>query len=449
MSILSRRQLQHIIEENSAFLSTSQTQKFVRMLNRNDATSLSYEWEIILLNLFSKLGVVEHEKSFGLGRKPDVYFRSANKYMFELIADVTTVSDIDQIKNNPFEYILDQFSNLAKKYNVAMSGFSFEVGGKNIGAYNNSKMMLNLPKKAAIPQYIKKTFTSLISSIKNNPLTPVTFEPESQGVKIKVTYNPKTQYIVGSHPSYKVPYSLTRNPLYNQMKDKAVQLKASEFDGIQGILLCDGSCEIFSLEGHSPTHFSQSQIVNNFFRRNTSVSFVLLFTVKETPFSSIAKQRRFFQITPFLNPVARHPVTHSFIPFLDEFYRLFPIPQRTPRNALYRFKSKNRNKGLSFYGGSSMTEREIKLSSRSIVELLAGKVDQRKFLEDHRLVPSKSHPDAPSFFLRQLTEGRMIKEVRIERCSDVDDDWIVLTFGEPDPAISPFKEGRSGGNTRD
>jgi hypothetical protein len=81
----------------------------------------------------------------------------------------------------------------------------------------------------------------------------------------------------------------------------------------------------------------------------------------------------------------------------------------------------------------------IYISSRALHELLAGRVSQKKFLEDRGLIPTKTHPDAKNIFELRLHEGRMIKKIGIEKSETQDDDWVIFEFGEPDPAISQFK----------
>jgi hypothetical protein len=43
-------------------------------------------------------------------------------------------------------------------------------------------------------------------------------------------------------------------------------------------------------------------------------------------------------------------------------------------------------------------------------------------------------------FLRNLDEGRLIARVEIEKGNPgEDDDWIIFTFGDADPAVSPYR----------
>jgi hypothetical protein len=82
---------------------------------------------------------------------------------------------------------------------------------------------------------------------------------------------------------------------------------------------------------------------------------------------------------------------------------------------------------------------EIKISSRALLALLAGTLDQKQFLQDHGFVKSDRRPDASPAFQHLLREGKMITDVTVERQKDKDDDWIAFRFGKPDAAISNYR----------
>ena len=48
-------------------------------------------------------------------------------------------------------------------------------------------------------------------------------------------------------------------------------------------------------------------------------------------------------------------------------------------------------------------------------------------------------PGWPNPFEKALAKGQMIKEIVIEPVGGKDDDQIIITFGEPDPAVAPFR----------
>ncbi|SRR6266568_829809 len=77
MALFSRRCLQRLIDENADFLSPEQLEEHMRRLNHVREEYLSTEWEIAILNCFSKLGNIKHEpKEYGGSRLLDLVFDS-------------------------------------------------------------------------------------------------------------------------------------------------------------------------------------------------------------------------------------------------------------------------------------------------------------------------------------------------------------------------------------
>ncbi len=81
-----------------------------------------------------------------------------------------------------------------------------------------------------------------------------------------------------------------------------------------------------------------------------------------------------------------------------------------------------------------MSDRTVKISSRTILELLAGRLDPTAFFKAYEF--EKFNP-----FSQQMSEGRLIADVRVEKSkvAEDDDEWLIFEFGEADPAISAFK----------
>ena len=89
-----------------------------------------------------------------------------------------------------------------------------------------------------------------------------------------------------------------------------------------------------------------------------------------------------------------------------------------------------------------MTDRSLKMSSRLLAELLAGK---RSIEEVHKLqrwrfkVDPQDNRATLNQFERWLDEGRLPISIKVEPDPDGTDDWVEFEFGEPDPAVSPFR----------
>ncbi len=79
--------------------------------------------------------------------------------------------------------------------------------------------------------------------------------------------------------------------------------------------------------------------------------------------------------------------------------------------------------------GSGSRER-IRVSARAVLQTLAGNLRFRE---------SWGYSIPVQVFQAQINEGRMIKSVQLERSEHDDDDWLVIEFDDPDPAVSPYR----------
>ena len=48
-------------------------------------------------------------------------------------------------------------------------------------------------------------------------------------------------------------------------------------------------------------------------------------------------------------------------------------------------------------------------------------VEQKKFLQDHGLIPTKTHPDAKNTFKIRLSQGSLIEGIQIEKSETEED----------------------------
>jgi len=80
------------------------------------------------------------------------------------------------------------------------------------------------------------------------------------------------------------------------------------------------------------------------------------------------------------------------------------------------------------HNGYRMTDASIKVSSRLVLEILAGKVSLDAVDSDWR-----------ELFSRKLSSGQMIEACSLVSGGDKDDDEVEFRFGQPDAAIGPFR----------
>ena len=76
---------------------------------------------------------------------------------------------------------------------------------------------------------------------------------------------------------------------------------------------------------------------------------------------------------------------------------------------------------------------KIQISTRELLDLLADKLDQKRFAENHKMGSNDN------IFKLYQSSGMMIKKAEVEHRPDEDDDWIMLEFSDNDPAVSRFR----------
>jgi len=436
MSIFSRRVVQRLINENRSFLSEAQVKEQVKKLNSGDCCSIATEWEVVILNALSKIGSVVYEKDFDGPSKPDVYFDSGDTTPF--VADVTTLSDKSYEKDNPVDYLYECIRKYFNKRGLFTKGLTVEVGSDRIGEYSDQKVKLSLPDKKDLPRFVKNKFSIIADSITKKPNQAFKSKIAEEGVAISITYNPHNEFFSGGYLSYTVPYSLKRNSIHNSLKSKADQLRKSKYKGVKGVFLCDGGCDALNNDFHGPTGYTKGDIIKKVFKSNKTISFVAVFTLEEEGYKPFQiTKKKYIKGTFYFNSIARYPVEPKLYHKLKTICNYFPVPESMPVNAINQMKFE-KNKGLSHLGGFSMGGDEIKISSRMVAELLAGVLDYKKFDERCKSLSHDGRNRIKEFFLRKLTQGKMIENISIEKCPDEDDDWVRFKFGKADVAISKF-----------
>ena len=451
MAIFSRRVVQRCIDEirKLNLLSDAKLNKLIQSeLNSSDpVTSIAFEWEVVILAALSKNCEIEYEKNFiDGGSSPDIFGKLPNGTCF--VADITTVSDRNAHKENPVDYFFHQVYEFLHQRGLSSKGINIRINGASIGEYGDRKVKLNLPPKGEIPKFIKNNLLAFATAISSNESEP--HQISMADGAITVSYNPRDIFSGGGYPSYTSIYSLTRNPIFNRLERKSTQLKKSGFSGITGIFLCDGACSSLNHNATGGSEISQNKIIEHFFRSNQRVSFVVTISPEErhSSFSFPMAQEKYSKLMLFANSNANHPVTQEIIEAVNVMAKHLPIPESMPFNAL-RYLEKNQNMGLSHYGGWSMRGDTIKISSRTLVEILAGHLSIEKFIEDHfrdlhdkfiadHFPDSSKEPQIYNFFKNKTLEGKTIEKIEVEKSSTEDDDWIIISFGKSDPAISPY-----------
>jgi hypothetical protein len=395
---------------------------------------LSTEWEQVIINAASKLGIVQHEPSLGGAAKPDLFLKS-NELAVEFIADIATVSDRGTRRKNPFESLEEEFRlYLRKRKLLAAGGFDLQVEPRSLSFYRGSteKPALKLPERKEWPQKIFNSgFREFLKNVQAQPDCFHKFDAIGPNTGVHFTYDPaKRGGFTGGHLICEISNVLDKNPLYYALKSKGDQLKATGYNGMKGIFICDGGCHTLSSTTSHFSSYNADEIVRHFFRQYDSVLFVVCFVVREHYTNSAHDRKQSVEAKLFLNPKWRID-TVPLTEILSKVHQLVPPPQSSPGNAMARLKSDRGMQGE--YCGRLTMSGSVKMSARMLLEVLSGNRTIAQFLQEYRMEPGHNP------FSRALAEGRLISKVIIERQPDKDDDCAIVEFGDPDPAIVPFR----------
>lgn len=445
MFIFSRRWLQGCINDLCEILEEEAVQKLVARLNRPGKGRLAAMWELVFLKGLSYGGRLRHEVPLTNGRQPDFEWTLVEDGQdICVVGDITTVSDAGLDAKNPVDHLSSEITRLARKYGLDPNHFRYEVRGGRVGEYRKSVMKLQLPEHPKLQHLIKVRVEPFFRDLSSASQPNAHFSHTDDCTDFSITYDQSQMFAGGGYTAYEVAASLTNNPIFNALKGKTAQLAGAPDDALRLIILCDADCSAMSREHISCEEFSARSIAEDFLRKSTSIDMVLLATVQNDGYGWLVPRRlvlKFDLITARPGALSARMTSSRFAAVraaLERAVSVFPIPKLEPINAVRRCAERGYGVGKR---GAYMSNRTIKISSRALLQLLAGDISQDEFLEAHGWKSDEAKPTFPSLFKQALEGGRMIKKVTVESASDDDDDWIEFDFAEPDPAISPFRMG--------
>jgi hypothetical protein len=463
MAIFGRRTTQRLIDETGPVVSKRQIRKLVDDLNAMPQTqTLSPDWELILLNVFSKIGRVKHEESLGGPTKPDLFFECTEHPQVSFVADIRTVSDKGFKAANPFGLLFDELMRLVQKRGLRPLSFRLDAEGnyraiqkgqfyidpedetQTILYRGGIKTKLKLPGAAKFSEIVfDQKFDQFLSDIETSPEIRRTLHVKGQleDIDLTISYDPNQMFAGGGHLEYRRINHLTQNPLYQALEDKSAQVIDSKFEGTLGIIICDGGFTPFHSLPHFSTH-SVEEVISYFLTHNPRISFVLTFILKKESQRAGAP----IQIaTKIYSSATFKAQEDDYVSCLNEMIQFFPSPRVDSFNALNRLKGKFPHEGgymamqnQQFRGNA----KRVVISARILLELLAGRMTYDEFAERYGFVAVYPFPSrGPNPFELSLNNGALITDVAFQTGNqESDDDVVIITLNdEADPAISPFR----------
>jgi hypothetical protein len=437
LPIFTRRDVQRELDSLVGALSSKQLRDLTHKLNGKNSSVLATEWEVVILSSLAKCGRIEYEKDLGGKTRPDILFTLGEDRGFKFLADITTVSDEDARAHNSYEELWELIRKFLKKREHTSAGLRLEVQHERTGKYGKSKLKLLLPKKGSLQDFVKTELGPFLCGVAREPEKNTHFAYDGSGVRLAMIYNSREKrYSGGSHVDFTVPYAKARNPLATALESKGGQLSNSGYDGPCGIIVCDGGYNALRQERRSADSYGCQDIVEAVLRKRKRVLFVLVLYIEESHF--LATHNLSVKSKLYWNP-AREKTLHGQLAEVSrQMISYLPHPESSPHNAI-RWLTNEGRYSVHQLGGYTMQGNTIKISSRSLTELLAGKIDINRFRQLHGFSANQAGEFVMPFFEHQLKCGRTVKTALVENEPHKDDDWIVLHYEGPDPSLSPFR----------
>jgi hypothetical protein len=413
-----------MLRENLKSLASEKAGLHANHLNGKDAIKrLSTEWEVAVLNVLSKIGRIEHEPKLGGNVSLDVLFKSPT---LSALIEITTVSDRGLDDANPVWPVCEELIKRVQQHGFDPDKFSVSANGNGRELFlGGPKATLCLPPVEDFPKIIfNAEFESFLGNLKASNSKDSYRVTLRDYAGLTITFDPNQKSFWCTHLSYTVPFTAQANPVHNRLRAKALQLGKAGFDGIKGIIVCDGGCQMLTHQGRRGMSLGGAEIIASFLNEEPSIGFVIVLSIESDGSHSFGPEHLRIAGKTYVNRSHRDSAARCGSLSQELVVRL-PKPETTSMNAL-----DVADQGKSFYGGGSMAGTRIKMSSRTVIGILAGQITTEQF--------QKSHKSFAEHFARMLRDGRMLKEVRIES-TERDDDWVEFLFSDRDPAISPFK----------
>jgi hypothetical protein len=434
--IYARRALQRRLNEVRDTLRPEIVDSLVRRLNQPGAPRMVAMWETVVLHALAKEGNLESEAPLPSGRRPDIRFESDQ---LSFIADIATVSDDSLDDRNPYDELRELIQRAKKKLGLPLGGLDLQVHAKHEQTPRGPLTILKLPPRAQLQTFVQEQIVPRLREQMEAGEYPLKVAINEGDAGLDITIDPTQRYGSGRFAAYDVPKMKSRNPLFAALKDKANQLRAAE--GITGVILTDGDCVALSKRSPNWDEVSAKQIVSEFFRQFTSVDFVLLLSVRTNQYAEAPGRRRDFRNDAVLLVRDECEKGAALNNLFEKMSGHFPKPAMMPANGALRAREPKYD--LGHHGGHTMGGNMIRISLREFTEILAGlrTLDDNgaKFVDAARAHPKEPNP-VKAAIVRNLRKGRLPASIKIVKTDENDnDDWVEITFGEPDPAISPLR----------
>lgn len=433
--IFSRRAIQTRLDALRQKMDGKVVDGLVAKLNGPKDGRLGAMWEVVVLEALAQGGSVQSELPLETGRCPDVQFNGAGG---AFVADVTCVSDDGIVEQNPIDLFMEMVEAAKTKMGMPIGGCTFKFGTAFRPRGKGTQMVAHLPKKSEIGAFVKDRVAPQVREQLRQGQDVIHIAFDEPAAKVEITIDPKkSPMTLAENIGFTNPQSLTRNPLYNRLVEKAGQLSGAA--GLSGIIIADAGSQSLVMPRAVNPSAQPKTIIAEFFRRRSSIDFVLVLCVEQD--LRVRTTNLVHRVRPYLfvRDQAQFPAELRIL--LEGLGDLMPTPVRDAKNGAWLAKSEPFDFGFEWTHG--LGRDYIKIGARDLAEVLAGRKSVQQLNVNHHWYGSKDQVQEGHHlnpFEMMLDEGRLPVAITVEpSVENQGDDWVTIRFGDPDPAISAFK----------
>lgn len=431
MPIFARRRLQAMLDGLGPTLSVPKANDLLaRLENKTTKDALAAEVELGLLWSIQQVADLEVDPKLpNSASRPDAF--SGNLFgSGPAIIEITALSDDTFSGGNDMERaanIICQFANGVRKGAGAHLRFQFsEVSFYDKGRYHRKRRIAT--DFALTPALNDVLRTWLQAPDWPNPdRVRLTDEKIDVVIQWRRYVHPQGRTFSTMPP---VAYHVEDNPVFKALKRKERQLSGTPNETLKCIFLGDAGCRMLrELKPFGVREVCGEQVIRHFLSRS-AIDVVGVFS----PYRSL---------NAFLGAGSRSPqwkvnlYTRTTVPSEADCARIQKMVTVMPRPQLEGYQARSWHQqgmfnpqGKGIYLGCKMTSKSgslsISISSRMVLELLAGRITQEQF-QDFAFGKDENNQ-----FDCQFKRGMTIQSARLEKGGlDEDDDYLVFDM-EPD-----------------
>lgn len=280
--IFSRRALQKRLGSLEAILTADVHKQLIARLENPGRDRLAAMWEAVMLPALHSVSPLRYESPLADGSRPDfalTYFHDGAS--FEIVGDITTVSDKGVHENNPVGHFWREIIRLARKHQLNPNHFRYDIKSRSDGEYGDSRTVLLLPPRKELAELLKREIEPFVRSLARNPVTQASLPYSAPGIAFTLTYDQTQRFGGGGHAVYNIPYSRTKTPIYTALHKKADQLRHAPAHTLRIVIVCDADCSAMS-RAHASGHggYSATEVTADFLRTTSAVDIVFLVTTE-------------------------------------------------------------------------------------------------------------------------------------------------------------------------